>query len=89
MAYAPTVRFNAVCPGIFLTPMWETILADREAEFGAGAGQEYLDQVLSRVPLERAGAVGELSNVVAFLLSDLASYITGQAINVDGGLEMD
>jgi NAD(P)-dependent dehydrogenase (short-subunit alcohol dehydrogenase family) len=89
MAYAPTVRCNAVCPGVFLTPMWDTILADREAEFGPGAGQAYVAQVLSRVPLNRVGAMPELSNVVAFLLSDLASYITGQAVNVDGGLEMD
>lgn len=89
MAYAPQVRFNTVCPGIFLTPMWETILADRETEFGPGAGQAYLEQVLSKVPLSRVGAMFELSNVVAFLLSDLASYVTGQAVNVDGGLEMD
>jgi NAD(P)-dependent dehydrogenase (short-subunit alcohol dehydrogenase family) len=89
MAYAPTVRVNAVCPGIFLTPMWEAILADREAEFGAGAGQAYLDEVLSRVPLKRVGVAVELANVVVFLLSDLSAYITGQAVNVDGGLEMD
>ena len=89
MAYAPAVRANAVCPGIFLTPMWEAILADRDAEFGQGAGQAYLDEVLAKVPLNRAGAVEELAQVVTFLISDAASYVTGQAINVDGGLEMD
>jgi len=89
LAYAPTVRLNAVCPGVFLTPMWDTILADRDREFGAGAGQAYLDQLLSRVPLHRVGKFSELAQVVVFLLSDLASYVTGQALNVDGGLEMD
>jgi NAD(P)-dependent dehydrogenase (short-subunit alcohol dehydrogenase family) len=89
MAYAPLVRVNTVCPGIFLTPMWDKILADRETEFGPGAGGEYLAQVLSKVALKRVGLPAELSNVVAFLLSDLASYVTGQAVNIDGGLEMD
>jgi len=88
-AYGPSVRCNAICPGIFLTPMWEQIVSQRDLEFGAGAGQAYLDEVLGRVPLNRAGAAAELANVVTFLLSDLSSYITGQAINVDGGLEMD
>lgn len=89
LAYGPAVRVNAICPGVFLTPMWDAILADRENEFGPGAGQVYLEQVLARVPLKRVGAVTELANAVAFLLSDLASYITGQALNIDGGLEMN
>ncbi len=89
MAYAPRVRVNAVCPGIFLTPMWEQILAEREEAFGVGAGQTYLHETLSKVPLGRVGESQELASAVAFLLSDFASYITGQAVNVDGGLEMD
>jgi len=89
MAYAPLVRFNAVCPGIFLTSMWQSIIADRDREFGEGAGQEYLDRVISQVPLGRVGDAAELASVVLFLLSDLSSYVTGQAFNVDGGLEMD
>jgi len=39
--------------------------------------------------LARLGTPEELASVVAFLASDLAAYITGQAVNVDGGLEMD
>jgi len=89
LAYAPTVRVNAVCPGVFMTDMWRGIVADRDREFGPGAGQAYLDQLTAKTPLARLGNPEELASVVAFLASDLAAYITGQAVNVDGGLEMD
>jgi len=89
LALGPEIRVNAVCPGVFMTPMWEQIIRDRDDEFGPGAGAAYLEDVLRAAPLNRPGDAQELTSVVAFLLSDAASYITGQALNVDGGLEMD
>lgn len=84
----PRVRVNAVCPGVFLTDMWAQIMRDRDEEFGPGAGEQHLQTQAARTALGRVGSPAELASAVAFLCSDMASYITGQAINVDGGLEM-
>jgi NAD(P)-dependent dehydrogenase (short-subunit alcohol dehydrogenase family) len=88
-AFAPSVRVNAVCPGVFLTDMWTGIIRDRDGLASGLSGEEYLEQVRSASLLGRDGRPEELASAVLFLLSDAAAYITGQAINVDGGLEMN
>jgi NAD(P)-dependent dehydrogenase (short-subunit alcohol dehydrogenase family) len=75
--WAPqNVRVNAVAPGTIATP-----LVERNFEAGL------LDKkgVLERTPMKRLGKPEEVAGVIVFLLSDEASYITGQTINVDGG----
>jgi NAD(P)-dependent dehydrogenase (short-subunit alcohol dehydrogenase family) len=89
LALAPfRINVNAVCPGIVPTPMWQEIDRDRAQLFGAQPG-EAMAAFIQQVPLKRAATPEDLAGVVAFLCSSDADYITGQAINVDGGFEMD
>lgn len=69
------ILVNAVAPGLIETPMLRTVMAGRNE-----------DALTSTVPLGRLGEAREVAAVIAFLLSDDASYITGQLINIDGGL---
>jgi 3-oxoacyl-[acyl-carrier protein] reductase len=68
------VRTNSVCFGVVETPMTETIRGDK-----------FRDGILARIPMGRWAAPEEAVKPVCFLLSDGASYITGQHIAVDGG----
>lgn len=70
------ITVNAVLPGRIETKM----IADRS--------KGRMDEWMSQTPLGRLGSAGEVSGVIAFLASDKASYITGAAINVNGGLVM-
>ena len=81
------ILVNAVCPGIIETKMKQT-----EREVGGKlrnmTAQEILQEDISQVPLGRTGSPQDVANVVLFLASPLASYMTGQAINVTGGMTM-
>jgi NAD(P)-dependent dehydrogenase (short-subunit alcohol dehydrogenase family) len=89
LALAPyRINVNAVCPGIVPTSMWTQIDQDRAQLFGAREG-EAMAAFIQQVPLKRAATPEDLAGVVAFLCSADADYITGQAINVDGGYEMN
>ncbi len=73
--WGPAVRVNAVGPGYIETQMTEAWLSDP-------ANAAY---VLEHTSLKRIGKGQDVANVVAFLASPLASYITGQHVVVDGG----
>ena len=76
LALAPhNIRVNAVGPGSIDTAMMA----------GVNSNPEAMARVMSRTPLKRVGDAREIGDVVAFLASDKASYVTGETIYVDGG----
>lgn len=70
------IRVNAVCPGVIQTPMIDRF---------TGGNQEALEVFKARKPMGRIGQPEEIAATVIFLCSDGASFITGQAIAIDGG----
>lgn len=89
LALAPyNITVNAICPGIVPTPMWEQIDEERGDLFGAKPG-EAMSSFIKSVPLKRAASPEDIAGAVAFFCSNDADYITGQALNVDGGYEMN
>jgi 3-oxoacyl-[acyl-carrier protein] reductase len=70
------ITVNALAPGLI------------ETEMAAEMNAEYREKIISQIPLGRLGNVQELAELVCFMLSDSARYITGQVIQSDGGLAM-
>ncbi|MEQ8235131.1 MAG: glucose 1-dehydrogenase [Gammaproteobacteria bacterium] len=70
------IRVNAVCPGIIETPMLDRLTAE------TGIGH---DALVAQEPVGRLGEAREIGEAVVWLLSDLASFVTGLAMPVDGG----
>lgn len=73
---AKGIQVNAVLPGMIMTAMSERVRKRAGAE------------ILERIPMGRYGEPSDVANLVLFLASDKADYITGQAIPVDGGLSI-
>jgi len=72
LEFAPSIRVNAVAPGLILPP--------------PGEDESYLQKMAAGVPLRRMGSVEEITAAVLFLLR--SDFITGQVIFVDGGFHM-
>ncbi len=83
------VRANAVCPGNLLdSPLWVDSLYRQYAKKWGITEEEVRQRYIDQVPMKRGCTYDDVTNVVVFLASDQASYMTGQAINVTGGQEM-
>ncbi|MEZ5144130.1 MAG: SDR family NAD(P)-dependent oxidoreductase [Acidimicrobiales bacterium] len=75
LEYGPTVRVNTVSPGFIHTPLTDFTLQE----------PDYREPLEARTPLGRAGTPDDVADVVVFLCSDLARYVTGHNLVVDGG----
>jgi 3-oxoacyl-[acyl-carrier protein] reductase len=70
------IRANAVAPGFIITAMTEQLPEEVRAEW------------MKKIPLRRGGQVEDIANVCLFLASDMSSYVSGQVIQIDGGMNM-
>ena len=68
------IRSNAIAPGFIVTEMTENL------------GEETIKKYYETIPLKRGGTPEEVANTCLFLASDMSAYITGQVLNVDGGM---
>ena len=86
------IRVNAICPGNLLnSPLWNdgpNALFKQYARNQGITEDQVRQKYLNQVPLRRSCEYDDIANVLVFLASDSASYMTGQAINVTGGQEM-
>jgi NAD(P)-dependent dehydrogenase (short-subunit alcohol dehydrogenase family) len=82
------IRVNAVCPGVVDTEMTRAIHRQK-AEIDGITPEESFARQAAKIPLGRIETPQEIARVAGFLLSQESSYITGQALNVCGGLEMN
>lgn len=78
------VRVNAVAPGQIATEMMEVLVARRRAE----GRPDPRERLVARIPMGRLGTPEELADTYVWLASDLAAYVTGQTIVVDGGWQV-
>jgi 3-oxoacyl-[acyl-carrier protein] reductase len=70
------IRVNAVAPGFIVTDMTDSL------------DEKQKEAIVSKIPLERLGNVSDISDPVLFLLSDMSAYVTGQVLQVNGGMYM-
>ena len=70
------IRANAIAPGFIMTAMTDALSEEVKAEW------------CKKIPLRRGGTPEDVANIATFLASDMSSYVSGQIIQVDGGMNM-
>jgi NAD(P)-dependent dehydrogenase (short-subunit alcohol dehydrogenase family) len=91
------INVNTICPGLIWTPMWaegmermlDRMAVNRPELKGLSPEAAFKAMVKTNTPLQRAQIPEDIGNLVAFLASEQAREITGQAINLDGGAQLN
>jgi 3-oxoacyl-[acyl-carrier protein] reductase len=76
---ADNIRVNAICIGLIKSAQWERRAGNRPLD-------EFYAEIAKRIPLGRVGEAEDYADLVAFLVSERARFITGAAVNLDGGM---
>ena len=82
------IRVNAICPGLIMTDL-QQLRIQTEADVFGMSYEEAKDRLAKTVPMERLGDPKEVADLAVYLASDQSSYITGQAVNIGGGIMME
>lgn len=85
---APDVTVNALCPGIVATDMWTRMDRDWTTLNGQSQGEAFRSRVAA-IPMGRAQSPDDVAGLALYLASPASDYMTGQSINIDGGLMMN
>ena len=82
------IRVNAICPGLIMTDL-QHLRIQTEADVFGISYDEARDRLAKTVPMERLGVPKEVADLAVYLASGQSSYITGQAVNIGGGILME
>lgn len=82
------INVNAICPGFIMSPIQEKLIEERAKADGKTI-EEIWEVQNSRIPMYRFQTGEDMGNACLFLASDMAKNITGQALNVDGGIRLN
>ncbi|MQY72121.1 MAG: glucose 1-dehydrogenase [Dehalococcoidia bacterium] len=82
------INVNAICPGVLRTYMWEKLLDTRSERTGVPR-EEIWARMMDNIPLKRPQYPEDIANIALFLSSEVTRNITGEAININGGVRMD
>lgn len=82
------IRVNAICPGLIMTDL-QHLRIQTEADVFGISYDEARDRLAKTVPMERLGVPKEVADLAVYLASGQSSYITGQAVNIGGGIMME
>lgn len=85
---AENIRVNAICPGLIMTDMQDLRIQTESEVFGNSYVKTKM-RLAGTVPMQRLGTAGEVADLAVYLASNQSSYITGQAVNIGGGLLME